>query len=73
MLTANYEYSRSNKENLQLRYQIKLSGKPSTFCNIILPFLKSILNLQCSQKKKKPHHSSMSEGIESERCAYLNA
>ena len=28
MLTANYEYSRSNRENLPLPIEIKLSKKP---------------------------------------------
>ena len=31
-LTANYEYSRSNKEHLPLPIQIKLSKKPWTIC-----------------------------------------
>ena len=31
MLTANYEYSRSNKENLPLPIQIQLFEKPKTF------------------------------------------
>ena len=44
MFTANYEYSRSNRENLPLPIQIKLSKKPSSFCVIFLPFLESTLN-----------------------------
>ena len=37
-------------------------------------FLESTLNFQCSEKKKnEPHRSSISEVIDSERCAYLNA
>ena len=31
MLTANYEYSRSNKENLLLPIQVQLFEKPKTF------------------------------------------
>ena len=54
-LTANYEYSRSNRENLPLPIQINLSKKPYIFCCIFFYF-------QCSEKKKKnePHRSSIS-------------
>ena len=31
-LTANYEYSRSNGENLRLPIQLQLSKKPKKFC-----------------------------------------
>ena len=51
MLTANYEYSRSNRENLPLPIQIKLSKKPEIFCCIFFAFLESTLNFQCSEKK----------------------
>ena len=51
MLTANYEYSRSNRENLQLPIQIKLSKKPPIFCCIFFPFLESTLIFQCSERK----------------------
>ena len=51
-LTANYEYSRSNKENLQLPIQIKLSKKPSIFSSIFFAILESILNFQYSEKQK---------------------
>ena len=43
------------------------------FAAFFFPVLKSTLNLPWSEKKKKPHRSSISEVIESERCAYLNA
>ena len=68
-LTASYEYSRSNRENLPLPIQIKLSKKHKFFA----AFLESSLNFQCSKKKNEPHRSSISEVIGSERCAYLNA
>ena len=51
MLTASYEYSRSNRENLPLPIQINLSKKPSIFCSIFFTFLESELNLQCSETK----------------------
>ena len=36
-------------------------------------FLESTLNFQCSEKKNEPHRSSISEVIDSERCAYVKA
>ena len=50
-LTANYEYSRINRENLQLPNKAKLSKNPSIFCVSFLAFLGSKLNFQCFQKK----------------------
>ena len=51
-LTANYEYSRGNRENLPLQIQIQLSKKPLIFCSFFFAFLESALNFQCSEKKK---------------------
>ena len=50
-LSANYEYSGINRENLQLPNKAKLSKKPSTFCGIFFAFLESELNFQCFEKK----------------------
>ena len=72
-LTANYEYSRSNRENLRLPIQIKFSKNAETFCFILLAFLESKLNLQCSEKKIERHRSSVSEVIDSEKCANLTS
>ena len=38
-LTANYDYSHSNRENLLLQVQVQLSGKPKIFWCILLHFL----------------------------------
>ena len=46
-LTANYEHSRSNRENLPLPIQIQLSEKTIFFCSVFFAFLGSTLNLQC--------------------------
>ena len=43
-LTPNYEYSRSNRENLPLPIQIESSKKPETFCTIWLTALESTGN-----------------------------
>ena len=45
-LTANYEYSRSNMENLLLPIQMQLSEKPKTFSQIFIAFLESTLNFK---------------------------
>ena len=72
-LIPNYEYFRSNRENLHIPIEIKLSEKLSIFWGIFFLFLGSTLNLPCSERKRNPHRWSISEVIESERCAYLNA
>ena len=71
-LTANHKHHFSNRKNLRLAGQIKLSKKSSSFCGVFLSFFESKLNFQCS-KKNEPQKSSSSEVIYSERCAYLNA
>ena len=71
-LTANYEYSRTNRENLPLPIQIKLSKKPSVFCSIFFVFLESTLNFQCSETNNQAHRSSISELTVSERGVILN-
>ena len=71
-LTANYEYSCSNRENLPLPIQMQLSENPSNFCGILFVFLESTLNFQCSEKKYEPPRSSISEFTVSERCVDLN-
>ena len=76
-LTANYEYSRSNRKNLPLPIQIKLSKKPYIFLLHFFFFFFCIFEIYIIfpmlWKKDKPHRSSISEVIDSERCAYLNA
>ena len=50
-LTANYEYSRSNRENLPLPIQMQLSEKPKAFCELIIAFLESTLNFEHFENK----------------------
>ena len=72
-LTTNYEYSRSNRKNLPLPIQRQLSIKLNNFSQFFIAFLKCTLNLEHFEKKNEPHSSSLSEVIDSERRAYLNA
>ena len=51
MLTAKYEYSRINRENLPLPNSAELSQKPSIFCGIFFAFLELKLNFQFFEKK----------------------
>ena len=50
-LTANYELSRSNRDNLPLPIQSKLPKRAKSCCCIFFNFLVSTWNLQCSGKK----------------------
>ena len=50
-LTANYEFSRSNRENSPLPIQMQLFKKPKIFCGIFVAFLEFTLNFQCFEKK----------------------
>ena len=73
MLTTDDEYSRSNSENLPLPIQRQLSEKLKTFSQFFIAVLECTLNLEHFEKRNKPHSSSISEVIESEKRAYLNA
>ena len=50
-LTANYEYSVSNRENLPLPIQIQLFEKLKVFCCIFIAFLESTLSFERFEKK----------------------
>ena len=55
---------------------MQLSEKQKLFCCIFIAFLESTLNCEHFEKKKKedePHILRISEVIDSERQAYLNA
>ena len=71
-MTTNYEESRSNRENLALPIEIKLTKKPSIFCCIFFVFLELTLNFHCSEKINEPDTSSIAEVTVSEGCVDLN-
>ena len=50
-LTANYEYSRSNTDNLPLPVQVQLSEKLKTFYKFFIAFSESALNFEHFEKK----------------------
>ena len=72
-LTANYEYSCSNNDNLPVPFQMQLSGKLKRFFTFFLAFPESALNIQHFEKKEKLHSSSIFEVNDSQRHVYLNA
>ena len=72
MLTANYHYSRSNRENLPLQIHIKLSEKQKIFCATFFYIIRIALNFQWSEKNYFDG-SRISEVIDSEICASGNA
>ena len=69
MLTANYEYSRSNKENLPLQIQVQLFEKRKTFC--LLLYFWNVHSILKFWKNESPS-SSISGVIDYEKCDYLN-
>ena len=64
-LTANYEYSRSNIENLLLPIKMLLFKKPKTICQIFISVLEFNLSFEHFGIKNEPHSSSLSELIDS--------
>ena len=72
MLTANYELSRSNRDNLRLPIQSKLPKKENLFSEFYLTFwyLHEIYNVF---NKNERHRSILSGVIDFERWSYLNA
>ena len=72
-LTTDYEYSRSNRENLPLPIQRRLSEKLETFSEFFIRILDVTFLNGIFWNKNEPHSSSISEVIDSERRAYLNA
>ena len=50
-LTANYEYSRNNTDNLPLPVQMQLSRKRKTFSTFSKTFFDSTLNFEYFEKK----------------------
>ena len=73
MLIADYEYSRSNRENLPLAIQMHLSKQLETFFWNFLAVFESTLTFENFEIKNKPHNLSISEITDSERRGFLNA
>ena len=71
-LTADFQYSRQNRENLWQQVQREISGKVNAFSEFFIAFLKSTLNLEYFQKKGLSHSLSITGIINCETGSYLN-
>ena len=54
-LSANYEYSCNNMDDLPLPVQMQLPGKLKTFSEFFIAFFESTLNFEHFEKKHQPH------------------
>ena len=54
-LTADYKYSRQNRDNLWQQVSRQIYRKLNTFSGFFITFLKSTLNLNYFEKKDEPH------------------
>ena len=70
--TADYKYSRYNRENLWQQVPIQISRKPKTFSSFVIAFLKSTLNLKYFERKDQSQSLSVTEIIICETGRYLN-
>ena len=71
-LTADYEYSRENRENLSQQVSLQTSLKLKTCSRFFIAFLKSTLNFEYLEKKDQSQSSSITEIINCETGSYLN-
>ena len=71
-LTANYQYSRRNRENLSQKVPIPKSRKPKTCSRFFMTFLKTTLNLEYLEEKDQSQSLSITEIINCETGIYLN-
>ena len=54
-LTADYKFSRQNRDNLWQQVSRQIYRKLNTFSGFFITFLKSTLNLEYFEKKDQPH------------------
>ena len=70
--TADYKYSRRNRENLSRQVPIRTSLKLKTCSRFFIAFLESTLNLEYFEKKDQSHSLSIRQIINCETGSYLN-
>ena len=73
MLTAEFTYSRRNKQTFTQKVQMPFSLKQKTFSGFFTAFLISTWNGEHFQKKGESSSLSISEIIDSKRGGYLSA
>ena len=72
-LTAEYTYSRRNRQTLTQQVQTPLSLKQKTYSQFFIAFLKFTCNGEHFHKKGESSSLSISEIIDSKRGGYLSA
>ena len=72
ILTADYQYSRWNRENLWQQVPKPISWKPKCFSGSLFTFLKSTSNWEWFEKKDQSQSLSITEIIHCETGSYLN-
>ena len=70
-LTADYKYSRQNRESFLQQVPMQISLKLKTCFRFFIAFLKSTLNLEYFEKKDQSQTLSITEIINCERGSYL--
>ena len=71
-LTADYKYSRLNRENLSQQFPMHTSLKLKTCSRFFIAYLKSTLNLEYLEKNDQSQSLSITEIINCEPGSYLN-
>ena len=71
-LTADYNYSRQNRENLSQQVPVQTSLKLKTCSRFFIAFVKSTLNFQYFLKKDQSQSLRVTEIINWESGSYLN-
>ena len=73
-LTADYKYSRQNRENLSQQVPMQISLKLKTCSGFFIAFLKSTLNLEYFERKDLSQSLSIREIHNCETCyRFLNS
>ena len=70
--TADYKYSRWNRDNLWQQVPRQISQKVNAFSGFFIAFVKSTLNLEYFEKKDQSQRLSITEIINCETGSYLN-
>ena len=71
-LTPDDKYSHRNMQIFRQQVQTLLSQEENSFCQFLIPFLKSAWHLETSEKKEEYPSLIITEIIASERDVYLS-
>ena len=72
LLTADYMYSRYNRENLWQEVSMQIPRKLKTFSRFLIALLKSTLNLEYFERKHQCQRLNITEISNYETGSYLN-